>query len=1245
MAVPSQSALADMSGPPLVSGSTALDSTSTIRQRKVQASDVNSSNMNSEQPGSTAQDTNKADNKEEEEEEEEEEVNWGKTATGEVFKVPQTHSFLHTLLTTTHRSSLTRLTLFSLLAQPFLFYLLRNHSILRSVFFLLYFAFWRGAYDFGFAWLLRKQSEKKYIVKWLKNKGWLDINSDLNTESKDEREKGKEWAGWWKRELEMKMDNEYKWENVPQEFNAWLMFRQLVDVVLLNDFVSYTCFAWSNLHFPPNHSVFFHIIRWSFGWSLILFNLWVKMDAHRVVKDYAWYWGDAFWMMVMQHDLVFDGVYEIAPHPMYSVGYAGYYGLSMVVGSYTVLFVSLAAHAAQFAFLLWFENPHIERTYGGGQKPLVSRAPLSWERSNSEAAGETGFTTIVEEGEGPTPSATEGETENESELPELPPSTVEIHPVIRKPRSDSIMSSGSNTDSGYSKTYTRKGGNNAKKSKKLSMHDLTHRFFRKPAIVLSQLDLFRSPDFALVLLITYALSTLIPPLSPRLALTGHFIHALLWRLFHSYGLGLLLRAQSKSKWLVRHFLKHYHYPGDGNFELEDEGEAKEDVVKRATEEAFGNWQVVYNISLVMTYVSFAGLAWKTYHLPSDWTVSGTILRHVLGSLLIALHVWSAVSSYEVLGDFGWLYSDFFLIEQIPSQLAYTGIYRFLNNPERSMGGAAFLGLWLISNSKLVLALALMSHLSHWWFLSFVEQPHMKKLYGDRLRKDGGLTKTLKNVADKTLSTKGGRRGSELRRVVQEVKGSIEKVEEKVTEAVEEFLDHARPMFSDMVHDTKILLQHSRERMIITRVANDISAYDPSRYSLTLPTSSSTPMPRYHVGQPIRVSWTAPSNHSRKDWIGIYRLGSCKSTLVTRIASAGKWMPIYEEEWDGDVYLNPIDHQRKNDAGEVLFRGEQLPWLPGQYEIRYHHDGKHNVMSRVAPIEIYVSKPSNPESIRSIRSTLLNIVSLSLDSDPKLIPRSAKNKIRPMIRSGSGSGSSLGTGSGPASPSVGQSLLSMSKPTGVGKSKSSQTQSIGSALSSLSNVEDSSKVHSESTRFSKTPSSEVRENGHGDDGITEEDSATPITRSFPILHPDRMDVDLDVGDDPEQDDVWSTSPSSIDLRMPPPRPSQRQVTREGGEEEGGEGDGVGGNGNGENQGDQDDFIIMTPNQAQRISDLSQLAFGIEISKDVVVAEANVGALARRIAGQRGLIASSGSGGAGAAAAAAGGGGDKAAGGGA
>ncbi len=118
---------------------------------------------------------------------------------------------------------------------------------------------------------------------------------------------------------------------------------------------------------------------------------------------------------------------------------------------------------------------------------------------------------------------------------------------------------------------------------------------------------------------------------------------------------------------------------------------------------------------------------------------------------------------------------------------------------------------------------------------------MKKLYGDRLRKDGGLTKTFKQVASKhvrTLESRAGRHAPELKRVVSEVRGRIDKVEEKVTEAVEEFLQHgmrrsvvicdvvsaadpkrtARPKFNEVMQDTKFLLQQSRERMIITQVS-------------------------------------------------------------------------------------------------------------------------------------------------------------------------------------------------------------------------------------------------------------------------------------------------------------------------------------------------------------------------------------------------------------------------------------------
>ncbi|OWT38448.1 phosphatidylethanolamine N-methyltransferase [Cryptococcus neoformans Bt1] len=1161
----SQSSMAELtpSQEGKLAGVSNQDSQSTLRQRKTLP-------HNPTESISSVGDEKSADT----EDKSQDQVTWGKTSTGAVFRVPNTHSFVHTLLTTTHRSSLTRLTLFSLVAQPLLFYLLRNHCTLRSAFFLLYFAFWRGCYDWGFAWVLRKQSEKKWVVKLLRNWGWLDINSEQGGEQ------GRAWAKWWKRELEMKMDDGYKWENVPQEFNAWLMFRQLVDVVLLNDFVSYTCFAWANLHFPPNHSVFMHIFRWVLGWSLILFNLWVKMDAHRVVKDYAWYWGDAFWLMVMQHDLVFDGVYEIAPHPMYSVGYAGYYGLSMVVGSYTVLFASLAAHAAQFAFLLWFENPHIERTYGGGKKPLASRVPLAWEQTEYEQEQVEGSsTTTVEASEAPTPSATE---ETEPELAELP-SVKESNPQIRKPRSDSVFSTTSVTTTdgaSYGKRFA------ARKSfshrTKFTMHDLRHRFFRKPVVIFSRLDMLRSTDFALVLLVAYAISSLIPSLSLNISLAGHFLHALLWRLFHSFGLGLILRAQSKSKWLVRHYLKHYHYPEDAHIDDEDESEIKESVVKRATEESFGNWQVMYNISLVMTYVSFVGLAWKTYHLPSDWTVSGTMLRHVLGLSLIALHIWSAVSSYEVLGDFGWLYSDFFLIEQVPSQLAYTGIYRFLNNPERSMGGAAFFGLWLISNSKLVFALALASHLSHWWFLTFVERPHMQRLYGKRLRKDGGLIKTLKNVAGKTIATKTGKHAHDIQRVVQEVRGSIEKVEGKVTEAVEEFLDHARPMFTDMVHDTRVLLQQSRERMIITRVANDISAYDTSRYGLHIATSSSAPTPRFHVGQPIRVSWTAPSYHSRKDWIGIYRLGSCKSQLVTRISSVGKWMPIYEEEWNGNDPVDPAEREKKGDSGEVVFRGDQLPWQPGEYELRYHHDGKHNVMSRLAPVEIFVDKPKSG-SVKAIHQTLLNIVCVSLDSDPNLVPKSARKKTTPAAT--------------PAShvsevwlredlPAIQESDGEETEEGGEGNGEHNQKEGDALMPTTLTGVNTTGR----STKVSRTTSDKLPES-HADQGDTLSFN-TSIASKFPppSTHPPSSPV---------------PPFSSCDRGTPHSSSAHSFTSSNDPDYAGGDGDG-------------DDFVIMTETQAKRIAHLAEMAFGVELSPDVVVAEANVGSLARRIVGARSLI---------------------------
>lgn len=135
--------------------------------------------------------------------------------------------------------------------------------------------------------------------------------------------------------------------------------------------------------------------------------------------------------------------------------------------------------------------------------------------------------------------------------------------------------------------------------------------------------------------------------------------------------------------------------------------------------------------------------------------------------------------------------------------------RYLNNPE-IIGGTSWFGLALISGSYLTVGLAVLRHLSYWWFLSSVEKyvvcsvffflvwtrlmwndsPHMRKLYGDSLRKEAGFVKVMKNVASRNariLELSAPRHAPEIKRVAREVKGTFDKVYGETADAVEEFL--------------------------------------------------------------------------------------------------------------------------------------------------------------------------------------------------------------------------------------------------------------------------------------------------------------------------------------------------------------------------------------------------------------------------------------------------------------------------
>ncbi len=166
-----------------------------------------------------------------------------------------------------------------------------------------------------------------------------------------------------------------------------------------------------------------------------------------------------------------------------------------MAGSYPVLFVSLAAHAAQFAFLVFFENPReflhedglgfvvktwsldIERFYGQ-RKPLAQRVPIR------PPSLPTTSSTIPSQGQLPrpraffvpssTPSATDGTTASESEADtETTFESQQKHAKVKAPPVSAPLQ--------LERQY----------SPPLSHHDLQNKYFRRDTIFLFHFDVFR----------------------------------------------------------------------------------------------------------------------------------------------------------------------------------------------------------------------------------------------------------------------------------------------------------------------------------------------------------------------------------------------------------------------------------------------------------------------------------------------------------------------------------------------------------------------------------------------------------------------------------------------------------------------------------------------------------------------------------------------------------------------------------
>ena len=326
------------------------------------------------------------------------------------------------------------------------------------------------------------------------------------------------------------------------------------------------------------------------------------------------------------------------------------------------------------------------------------------------------------------------------------------------------------------------------------------------------------------------------------------------------------------------------------------------------------------------------------------------------------------------------YGDFFFDQQ--PKLTYSGIYRYLNNPERLIGCAALWGMVLITSSAPILLLALFSHVCTLLFIHFVERPHMEKLYGGELRREAGLVKTIKRAFPPPVMQSVGRLEKRVDRAISETQG-----------LVGDFLVQAGPKLEQgvacFVKDTRSMLsQYPAMLNITTRLAGDLRNYDISLYKLDIVSAkkrhpNSTPVDPVtgkannrsaayqslviHYGEPMRVKWTAARNHSKGDWIGLYRIADNNHREITSIATMGRWVAVCKDQYDtekAEVGCISSDVPAVNEdgkrvvTGEVVFEGDKTFWAEGSYEFRYHHNGGHGVMAISLPFDIVVPKPEN-----------------------------------------------------------------------------------------------------------------------------------------------------------------------------------------------------------------------------------------------------------------------------------------------
>jgi len=270
----------------------------------------------------------------------------GTTYKGQAFLVPKTADTLQVFLDPQYININTALALIPITIN----YTLSFAFGTPIWFHIIWFLFFRGCYNVGLGYLLHVQSNYDQITTWYRDYAKKQPQSTIGS--------------LFNKLIDGGLPKGQTQKDFPDEFNAWILYKSIVNISLVNDSTSYFLLGMRCLETPESITVGL-ILQYLLAAALSIFFIWAKYDSHRCIGTYCWYWGDFFYRKNVS--LTFDGIFELFPHPMYTVGYSAYYATVLITQSYTMLLCSLIAHMSQLLFLVIVEEPHIKKIYGDSE--------------------------------------------------------------------------------------------------------------------------------------------------------------------------------------------------------------------------------------------------------------------------------------------------------------------------------------------------------------------------------------------------------------------------------------------------------------------------------------------------------------------------------------------------------------------------------------------------------------------------------------------------------------------------------------------------------------------------------------------------------------------------------------------------------------------------------------------------------------------------------------------------------------